>query len=115
MVVNATPRPLYLRERDPVPIVQKAGWAPGPERKGAVNLTLAGLGFTDRPARKESQYRLSYPGPHTECKAFKHNSTVMQICNIPFGKFLSPMQEMDSHLCGCGSVFSGPGKRRECF
>jgi len=29
-VVNAKPRPLYLGERDPVPIVQKAGWAPGP-------------------------------------------------------------------------------------
>ena len=29
-VVNATPRPLYPRERYPVPIVEKAGWAPGP-------------------------------------------------------------------------------------
>ena len=27
LVVNATPWPLYLRERDPVPIVQEAGWA----------------------------------------------------------------------------------------
>ena len=26
-VVNATPRPLYLRERDPARIVQEAGWA----------------------------------------------------------------------------------------
>jgi len=29
-VVNATPRPLYRRERAPVPIVQEAGWTPGP-------------------------------------------------------------------------------------
>jgi hypothetical protein len=29
-VVNATSRPLYTRERDPVPIVQEDGWAPGP-------------------------------------------------------------------------------------
>jgi hypothetical protein len=29
-MVNATPRPLYPRERDPVPIVYEAGWAPGP-------------------------------------------------------------------------------------
>jgi hypothetical protein len=28
-VVNATPQPLYSRERDSVPIVQEAGWAPG--------------------------------------------------------------------------------------
>jgi len=29
-VVNATPRLLYPWERDPVPIVQEAGWASGP-------------------------------------------------------------------------------------
>ena len=28
-VVNATHRQLYTRGRDPVPIVQEAGWAPG--------------------------------------------------------------------------------------
>ena len=28
-VVNATPRPLYPRVRDHVPIVQEAGWATG--------------------------------------------------------------------------------------
>ena len=27
-VVNATPRPLYPQEKDSVPIVQEAGWAP---------------------------------------------------------------------------------------
>ena len=27
-VVNATPRPLYFRERDPVAIIQEAGWTP---------------------------------------------------------------------------------------
>jgi len=30
LVHNATHWPLYLRERDPVPIVQEAGWAPDP-------------------------------------------------------------------------------------
>jgi len=28
LAVNAAPRPLYSRGRDPVPIVQEAGWAP---------------------------------------------------------------------------------------
>ena len=28
-MVNTTARPVCLRERDPVPIVQEAGWAPG--------------------------------------------------------------------------------------
>ena len=31
-VVNATPQTLYLQERDPVPIVLEAEWAPGTKR-----------------------------------------------------------------------------------
>ena len=34
-MVNATPRPLYPRERDPVPTVQEAGWASRPVWLGA--------------------------------------------------------------------------------
>jgi hypothetical protein len=42
-VVNATPRPLYIRVRDPVPIVQEAEWAPGPVWRGAENLAPTGI------------------------------------------------------------------------
>ena len=63
-VVNATPRPLYPQERDPVPIVQEAGWAPGPVWTGAENLAPTGIRSPDRPASSESLYRLSYPGPY---------------------------------------------------
>ena len=37
-VVNVTPRPHFTPGKDPVPIVQEAGWAPGPVWKGAENL-----------------------------------------------------------------------------
>ena len=37
-VVNVTPRQIYFRDRDPVPIVQKAEWAPEPVWTGAENL-----------------------------------------------------------------------------
>jgi hypothetical protein len=37
-VVNATPRPLLLPGKGPVPIVQEAGWAPRPVWTGAENL-----------------------------------------------------------------------------
>ena len=47
----------------PVPIVQEAGWAPGPVWTGAENLASTGTRSPDRPARSESLYRLSYPGP----------------------------------------------------
>jgi hypothetical protein len=62
-VGNATPRPLYYRERDPVPTVYEAGWATGLVWKGAENLAPAGIGFPDRPARRQSLYLLSYPNP----------------------------------------------------
>jgi hypothetical protein len=37
-VVNATPRPVYSRDIDPVPILQDTGWSPGPVWTGAENL-----------------------------------------------------------------------------
>jgi hypothetical protein len=63
-VASPTPRPLYPRERDPVRIVQEAGWAPGPVWTATVNLASAGIRSPDRPPRSESLYRLSHPGPH---------------------------------------------------
>ena len=50
--------------KDPVPIVQEAGLAPGPVWIGAENLAPAGIQSPDLPARSESLYRLRYPGPH---------------------------------------------------
>ena len=47
--------------KDPIPIVQEAGWAPGPVWTGAENLAPTGIRSPDRPARSQSLYRLSYP------------------------------------------------------
>ena len=44
--VSVTPRPLFTTGKDPVPIVQEAGWDPGPVWTGAEN--LAPLGFDPR-------------------------------------------------------------------
>jgi len=41
------PRPLFNPWKDPVPIVQEAGWAPQPVWTGAGNLALP-LGFDPR-------------------------------------------------------------------
>jgi hypothetical protein len=49
--------------KDPVPIVQDAGWASGPVWTCAKNLSPTGIRSSDRPARSQSLYRLSYPGP----------------------------------------------------
>ena len=54
------PAAFYPRGR-PVPIVQEAGWAPGPIWAGAENLAPTGIRSPDRPARSQSLYRLRYP------------------------------------------------------
>jgi hypothetical protein len=43
--VSVTPRPLSTPGKDPVPIVQEAGWAPGPVWTGAENLAPTGIFF----------------------------------------------------------------------
>ena len=56
------PRPgRFTPGKDPVSIVQKAGWAPGPVWTGAENLAHNGIRSPDRPARSKSLYRKSYP------------------------------------------------------
>jgi hypothetical protein len=64
--VSVTPRPLFTPRKDPVPIVQEAGWTPGPVWTGAENLAPTGIRSPDRPARSQSLYRLSYPTHHSE-------------------------------------------------
>jgi len=60
---NATLRPPYPRERDPVPTVQEAGWVPSPVWTGAESLTSTGIQSPDRPARSHSLCRLLSCGP----------------------------------------------------
>jgi len=59
--VSATPRTFFTTGKDPVPIVQKAGWAPGLVWTDAENLVSTGIRSPDRPARSQSLYRLRHP------------------------------------------------------
>ena len=45
------------RGKDPVPILQEAGWTPGPVWKSRPHRDS----FPDRPVRSQSLHRLSYP------------------------------------------------------
>jgi hypothetical protein len=54
------PRPLSTPEKDPVLIVLETGWAPELVWTGAENLAPTGIRSSDRPARSQSLYRLSY-------------------------------------------------------
>ena len=64
----SAPRPGHFNpEKDPVPIVQEAGWAAGPIWTGAENIAPTGFRSPDRSASSESLYRLSYPGSRWIC------------------------------------------------
>jgi len=58
-VVSSTPRPHFFPGKDPVPILQEAGWAPGPVWTGGKSRPHRDS-ITDRPAHSQSLYRLSY-------------------------------------------------------
>ena len=49
--------------KDPIPLVEEAGWTPEPLWKDAENVAPTGIRSPDFPAHSESLYRLSYPGP----------------------------------------------------
>jgi hypothetical protein len=59
----------FTPRKDQVPVVQEAGWAPGPVWTGTESLASTGIRSPGRPARWESLYLLSYRGPFTE---FRH-------------------------------------------
>ena len=69
-VVSSTPRPHFTRRKDPVPIVQEAGWAPGPDWTGGKSRPHRDS-IPDCPARSQSLYRLSYPA-RKRCEYQEH-------------------------------------------
>ena len=79
--VSVTPRPLFTPGKDPVVIVQEAGWAPGPVWTGAENLAPTGIRSPDRPARSQSLYRLSYPA-HTLVMDWLYNKRCKNILSL---------------------------------
>ena len=61
-------RPLFIPGKDPVSIVQEAGWAPGPVWTGSKNLAPTRLRSSDSTARSQSLYPLHYP-THTTIRS----------------------------------------------
>jgi len=54
------PRPPFTLGKDPVPIVQEAGWASGPVWTGAENLAPTGIQSPHLPAHSQSLYSEAY-------------------------------------------------------
>jgi len=54
------PRPLFTPGKDPVPIVQEVGWAPGAVWESAENLAFTGIRSRTVQPVAQSLYLLSY-------------------------------------------------------
>jgi len=88
-VVSSTPRPHFTPGKDPVPILQEAGWAPGPVWTGGKSRPHRDS-IPERPARSQSLYRLSYPAhPSAPCLPGKRKLDdssrldVVEIARVP--------------------------------
>jgi hypothetical protein len=102
-VVNATPWPLY-HERDPVPIVQKAGCAPGPVWVSAKNLAPTRIRSPDCPARSESLYLLNYPSPcFPYADTIPATKSLTRLDTVSVGKLL-----VSKRWCFLNKVFTLP-------
>jgi hypothetical protein len=66
-VVSSKPRPHFTPGKEPVPILQEAGWAPGPVWTGRKSRPYRDS-IPDRPTRSQSLYRLSYPAHTIVCR-----------------------------------------------
>ena len=62
-MVSSTPRLHFTPGKDPVPIVQEAGWAPGPVWTGGKSRPHRDS-IPDRPAHSSVGIATELPGPH---------------------------------------------------
>jgi len=72
-VVSSTSRPHFTPGKGPVPILQEAGWAPGPVWRGGKSRPHRDS-IPDRPARSQPLYQLSYPA-HVQRILHTHTHT----------------------------------------
>ena len=67
-VVSSTPRPHFTPGKDQVPILQEAGWTPGPVWTGGKSRPHRDS-IPDRPARSSVAIPTELPGPHNKCRS----------------------------------------------
>jgi len=80
--VSVTPRPLFTPGKDSVPIVDEAGWAPGPVWTGVEILASTGIRSPDRPACSQALYRLSFASHKWLHNNLKSGRRIWEWCDL---------------------------------
>jgi hypothetical protein len=87
----STPRPgRFTSGKNPVPIVQEAGWAQGSVWACAENLTPTGIRSPDRPASSQLLYRLSYRAHASRSNTININNLQKKLGNIIMSLYVIP-------------------------
>jgi hypothetical protein len=71
----------FISGKDPVPIVQEAGWASELAWIGAENLSPTGIQSPGLQARSESLYRLSHPGFFIFMSIYFYMTFLLSVCS----------------------------------
>ena len=80
-MVSPTPRPLFTPRKDPVPIVQEVGRAPGLVWTGAVYLAPTGIRSRNVQPGSSGGIATELPGP--QFKAVDHPNYILKcICYV---------------------------------
>ena len=103
-VVSSTPRPHFTPEKDWVPNLQEAGWAPGSAWTGGKSRPHRDS-IPDLSARSHSLYRLSYPA---------HMYVCLYVC-IHNGCNVGEERELRGFRVEPGCVLLTPIGKHVCF
>ena len=94
-MVSSTPRPHFAPGKDPVPILQEAGWAPGPVWTGGKSRPHRDS-IPDRPSSSSVVIPTELPGPPkwcgTELKKVEHalSKITATFCDRHAGRRIGP-------------------------
>jgi len=106
-VVSSTPWPYFTPGKDPVSVLQEAGWAPGPVWTGGKSRPHRDS-IPDSPARSQSLYRHSYPAHTNNTQNNAINLGRVQampcLCKLYSGFCLTTEEKAWKNLSRAGAV-----------
>ena len=103
-MVSSTPWPHFTPRKDRVPILQEAGWAPGPVWTGEKSRPHRNS-VPDRPSRSQSLYRLSYPALSVGNKTLIISRCTVQLLKILSFPFFDDTTIQGKSQWTCGSTY----------
>ena len=97
-MVSSTVRPHFTPGKDPVPIVQEAGWAPGQVWTGGKSRPHRDS-IPDRPACSSVAIPTELPGPYTHTHTHTHTYIYIYIYILELTRNANILRRKKGHFC----------------